>query len=204
MLFKLVVRNGFARLVCKVFAHRKLLLLSKYFILRWQWSSLKIDLPWFGFNFQNKDKGDGVQVNKKKKKSLVKMPAMGFPCGLEGCPKTVELRSKGQCSGCKKIHYCSQEHQTRDWKRHKKDCKVITACPNNVQGSMRNTERLFLPTIMASPRWAACASSISKWNLFYEVLSSCVSLVVKNHTYYKQCPAGRVFSTAGALVVVTV
>ena len=57
------------------------------------------------------------------------MPAMGFPCGLEGCPKTVELRSKGQCSGCKKIHYCSQEHQTRDWKRHKKDCKVNTVCP---------------------------------------------------------------------------
>ena len=70
------------------------------------------------------------------------MPAMGFPCGLEGCPKKVELRSKGQCSGCKKIHYCSREHQTRDWKRHKKDCKVTTACPNNVPDSMRNTERL--------------------------------------------------------------
>ena len=46
---------------------------------------------------------------------------MGLPCGLEGCSQTVE--SKGQCSGCKDIHYCCKEHQVKDWKRHKKECK---------------------------------------------------------------------------------
>ena len=48
---------------------------------------------------------------------------MGLPCGLEGCSKTVE--SKGRCSGCKDIHYCCKEHQVKDWKRHKKECKEM-------------------------------------------------------------------------------
>lgn len=26
------------------------------------------------------------------------------------------------CSGCRKVWYCSQEHQQRDWKQHKQDC----------------------------------------------------------------------------------
>ena len=45
---------------------------------------------------------------------------MGFPCGLVGCSQEVE---RGLCGGCKDIHYCCKEHQTEDWKRHKKECK---------------------------------------------------------------------------------
>ena len=45
---------------------------------------------------------------------------MGFPCGLVGCSQEVE---KGLCGGCKDIHYCCKEHQAKDWKRHKKECK---------------------------------------------------------------------------------
>ena len=45
---------------------------------------------------------------------------MGFPCRLEGCSLEVV---KGLCSGCKEVHYCCKEHQTEDWKRHKKECK---------------------------------------------------------------------------------
>ena len=46
---------------------------------------------------------------------------MGFFCGLEGC--SIEVASKGLCGRCKDIHYCCKEHQTEDWKRHKKECK---------------------------------------------------------------------------------
>ena len=58
-----------------------------------------------------------------RKKGALKQSSedMGLPCGLEGCSQTVE--SKGQCSGCKDIHYCCKEHQVKDWKRHKKECK---------------------------------------------------------------------------------
>ena len=45
---------------------------------------------------------------------------MGFPCRLEGCSLEV---AKGLCSGCKAVHYCCKEHQTEDWKRHKKECR---------------------------------------------------------------------------------
>ena len=48
---------------------------------------------------------------------------MGFPCGLEGCTQEVETKAKGLCSSCKDVHYCCREHQTADWKRHKKECR---------------------------------------------------------------------------------
>ncbi|VDC06978.1 unnamed protein product [Peniophora sp. CBMAI 1063] len=32
-----------------------------------------------------------------------------------------------QCSGCKKSRYCSPEHQTRAWKKHKDLCKLYKA-----------------------------------------------------------------------------
>jgi len=39
-------------------------------------------------------------------------------CAVCGC------RGPKQCAGCKKVHYCSREHQTIDWKHgHKHNCK---------------------------------------------------------------------------------
>lgn len=29
----------------------------------------------------------------------------------------------GKCSGCKKVYYCSEDCQTKDWKKHRKTCK---------------------------------------------------------------------------------
>lgn len=32
-----------------------------------------------------------------------------------------------QCSNCKLISYCSQEHQKADWKKHKSFCKAVNS-----------------------------------------------------------------------------
>jgi len=47
-------------------------------------------------------------------------------CGM--CKKTASLR----CSKCKAIYYCSQEHQIKHWKEHKKLCILATEDPQNV------------------------------------------------------------------------
>ena len=127
-LFRLVVRNSFARFVRWVFARGKLL--TAQLVPRTTLTLTFVKNPPsichdLASIFRPRIKGT-ERKSTLEEKSLFKVPAMGFPCGLEGCPKTVE----GQCSGCKKIHYCSREHQTRDWKRHRKDCKVKnSACP---------------------------------------------------------------------------
>ena len=45
-------------------------------------------------------------------------------CELPSCDKA-ERTDGGfkRCSGCKRVMYCSGEHQLEDWKRHKKECK---------------------------------------------------------------------------------
>lgn len=47
-------------------------------------------------------------------------------CEAQNCDVT--SRSKlSACSLCKCVFYCSKEHQKCDWKRHKLDCKKLTA-----------------------------------------------------------------------------
>ena len=41
-------------------------------------------------------------------------------CGLPNCQTTALQK----CSRCKRVYYCSKEHQTKHWKQHKHDCKV--------------------------------------------------------------------------------
>ena len=35
-----------------------------------------------------------------------------------------------QCSRCKKVFYCSKEHQQLDWKSHKVSCKKLATLPD--------------------------------------------------------------------------
>ncbi len=42
-----------------------------------------------------------------------------FKCAV--CDSTAGLRA---CSRCRKIHYCSPEHQKAHWKIHKAECSV--------------------------------------------------------------------------------
>jgi len=48
------------------------------------------------------------------KKSALKQCAMGF----HGC----ETPTKFRCSRCQNMWYCSQDHQRKDWSRHKLEC----------------------------------------------------------------------------------
>ena len=41
-------------------------------------------------------------------------------CGYPGCDSKAPLR----CSSCKRIWYCSKDHQKAHWKAHKKHCKL--------------------------------------------------------------------------------
>mmetsp|Transcript_644 Transcript_644/g.865 ORF Transcript_644/g.865 Transcript_644/m.865 type:complete len:254 (+) Transcript_644:30-791(+) len=45
-------------------------------------------------------------------------------CNVPGC--TVMKKDMSRCGGCKKVHYCSKEHQKKDWKKHKTTCKAST------------------------------------------------------------------------------
>jgi len=49
------------------------------------------------------------------KKSALKQCGMGYL----GC----ETPTRFRCSRCQGIWYCSQDHQKKDWTRHKQDCK---------------------------------------------------------------------------------
>ena len=47
-------------------------------------------------------------------------------CALPFCDKVERtVREFKQCSGCRSVWYCSPEHHTLDWGRHKKDCKQL-------------------------------------------------------------------------------
>jgi len=39
------------------------------------------------------------------------------------CGVTINLR---QCSKCRQVSYCGKEHQTKDWKTHKKICAPLS------------------------------------------------------------------------------
>ncbi|KLO12425.1 hypothetical protein SCHPADRAFT_941249 [Schizopora paradoxa] len=41
------------------------------------------------------------------------------------CDVRMNERTLKKCSGCKFIHYCSQECQQKDWKGHKEQCKLL-------------------------------------------------------------------------------
>jgi hypothetical protein len=49
-----------------------------------------------------------------KKKNVYKIKNKCASCG-----KYATLR----CQGCKKVYYCSENHQKLEWKNHKKSCK---------------------------------------------------------------------------------
>lgn len=44
-------------------------------------------------------------------------------CDLPGC---VDQKALFQCSRCKLIKYCSQDHQRKHWKEHKVICRLST------------------------------------------------------------------------------
>ena len=47
-------------------------------------------------------------------------------CALPSCDKVERtVREFKQCSGCRSVWYCSPEHHTLDWGRHKKDCQKL-------------------------------------------------------------------------------
>jgi len=54
-----------------------------------------------------------IQVSKTLRKDLKK--------DIKKC-SICSIPAKKSCSVCKSIYYCCREHQTQDWKRHKKEC----------------------------------------------------------------------------------
>jgi len=54
-------------------------------------------------------------MNAASKKSALKQCAMGF----NGC----ETPTRFRCGRCQNMWYCSQEHQKKDWSRHKSECR---------------------------------------------------------------------------------
>ncbi|NDC10771.1 MAG: zinc finger MYND domain-containing protein, partial [Oxalobacteraceae bacterium] len=48
-------------------------------------------------------------------------------CGVCGVPSTL------RCAGCRKVRYCTKEHQIQDWPQHKADCAEIKAACASTQ-----------------------------------------------------------------------
>ena len=48
------------------------------------------------------------------------------------------------CSVCKSVYYCSVEHQTEHWKKHKKACKVMKAKLKRTPADMKLAIKCFL------------------------------------------------------------
>mmetsp|Transcript_34426 Transcript_34426/g.55690 ORF Transcript_34426/g.55690 Transcript_34426/m.55690 type:complete len:310 (-) Transcript_34426:543-1472(-) len=45
-------------------------------------------------------------------------------CAKEGCP-IFGHHALNRCGRCRKTYYCTKEHQTADWPRHKADCQAL-------------------------------------------------------------------------------
>ncbi|XP_029036671.1 egl nine homolog 1 [Osmia bicornis bicornis] len=64
---------------------------------------------------------------------------IGATVGCVVCNRTDKLL---RCSRCKAVSYCTQEHQRRDWKRHKEFCathSVRSIVPDSVATSKQNS-----------------------------------------------------------------
>ena len=44
-------------------------------------------------------------------------------CSLPGCTSPAPY----MCSKCRSAYYCSEDHQMTDWKRHKPECRALSA-----------------------------------------------------------------------------
>jgi hypothetical protein len=58
-------------------------------------------------------------------------------CGFQSCVETASKR----CSACKKVYYCSLQHQHNDWKSHKRVCSQLTASNISPQTTSSSVSR---------------------------------------------------------------
>lgn len=66
------------------------------------------------------------------------MPLLGTGCGYAQC-RQKEVTKLKYCSRCKKVRYCTEQCQKKDWKTHKKTCRPC------VFGPTQNHKNMFYP-----------------------------------------------------------
>jgi hypothetical protein len=60
-------------------------------------------------------------------------------CALAECGLTWQQATLSACGRCKGVWYCSREHQTSDWARHKRECKKSEKASSDKDASAEAT-----------------------------------------------------------------
>lgn len=81
--------------------------------------------------------------------------------------KQMDSDKLSRCSGCKIVYYCCKEHQTSDWKNHKKVCKKLKESFKNEEDLEQMEVKQGLPLI--SVRKGKPIPSLSEFNSWKNV-----------------------------------
>ncbi|KAK5578095.1 hypothetical protein RB653_003048 [Dictyostelium firmibasis] len=106
-----------------------------------------------GIELRNCDgeKGIGIFSNRKFKKGekIMKIEPYVWSVAKHGivcdeCLKNKldlgEGKTLKRCSGCKLVYYCSTDCQTKSWKIHKRECKILSTVPSTTNKKNINTK----------------------------------------------------------------
>ena len=69
--------------------------------------------------------------------SKAAVTARSHTCSLPGCTNPAPY----MCSKCQSAYYCSEEHQKDDWKRHKPECRALSAKAGGKRRKSRRSKR---------------------------------------------------------------
>lgn len=132
----------------------------------------------------------------EKKKITIFIPDR---CEFAGCDK----RGRDNvtvCSSCRCAYYCSKDHQVKDWKRHKLDCKTLKKIGFEVQAKPFQTSKELkkyplgcfpLPTSSKEEKCFICGSSLEEVDITY---TECCNLpVCDNEHEYQSMSYSRDF-----------
>ena len=84
------------------------------------------------------DQNINISQDNRKVNSSKRVEQIENSCGYKQCYKV----SKSFCSKCKKVHYCSRQHQVADWKHHKQTCQSIDIDDEEVNCNSEEAKKL--------------------------------------------------------------